>query len=138
MIPVIIRNAVAGRPIPIYGDGKNIRDWLYVADHCNAIRQVYARGRAGETYNIGGDCERTNNQIAQTVCTILDELRPREDGKSYREQIAYVEDRPGHDRRYAIDAGKIRGELGWRADTSFEAGIRETVRWYLRKYGGGR
>jgi dTDP-glucose 4,6-dehydratase len=131
LIPLMIVNALAGKPLPVYGDGMQIRDWLYVKDHCSAIREVLARGRVGETYNIGGWNEKPNIEIVQTVCTLLDELRPRSDGKPYREQITYVKDRPGHDRRYAIDARKIERELGWKPAETFETGIRKTVQWYL-------
>ena len=131
LIPLMIVNAQAGKPLPVYGDGQQIRDWLYVKDHCSAIRQVLAKGRLGETYNIGGWNEKPNIEIVQTVCALLDELRPRTDGKPYKEQIAYVTDRPGHDKRYAIDASKIKNELGWAPAESFETGIRKTVQWYL-------
>ncbi|MEW6512972.1 MAG: dTDP-glucose 4,6-dehydratase [Pseudomonadota bacterium] len=131
LIPLMIVNALAGKPLPVYGDGMQIRDWLYVKDHCSAIREVLARGRVGETYNIGGWNEKPNLEIVHTVCTLLDELRPRPDGKPYREQITYVKDRPGHDRRYAIDARKIERELGWKPAETFETGIRKTVQWYL-------
>jgi len=129
LIPTIIRKALAGETIPIYGDGQNIRDWLYVADHCTGIALALETGRIGETYNIGGENERTNLYIAQTICTLLDELQPK--ATSYGEQIGFVTDRPGHDFRYAIDATKIVGELGWKADEHFESGIRKTVAWYL-------
>ena len=131
LIPLCIHNALAGKPLPIYGDGQNVRDWLYVRDHCAAIREVLARGRPGEVYNIGGWNERTNLEVVHTLCDILDRLAPRADGRSYREQITFVKDRPGHDRRYAIDARKIERELGWRPAESFETGIEKTVRWYL-------
>ena len=131
LIPLMILNALAGKPLPVYGDGKNVRDWLYVADHCTAIRQVLAKGRAGETYNVGGRNERTNLEVVHTICEWLDQLKPRADGKPYASQIAFVADRPGHDRRYAIDAAKLEGELGWRAQETFESGIEKTVRWYL-------
>lgn len=131
LIPLIILNALAGKPLPIYGDGQNVRDWLYVTDHCAAIRQVLAKGRVGETYNVGGKNERTNLEVVKTICALLDEMKPRADGVSYATQISFVADRPGHDRRYAIDAGKLEGELGWRAQETFESGIRKTVRWYL-------
>ena len=131
LIPLMILNALAGKPLPVYGDGKNVRDWLYVADHCTAIRQVLAKGRAGETYNVGGRNERTNLEVVHTICDWLDQLKPRADGKPYASQIAFVADRPGHDRRYAIDAAKLEGELGWRAQETFESGIEKTVRWYL-------
>ena len=133
LIPTIIRKALAGENIPIYGDGKNIRDWVYVIDHCAGIDLIYHRGKSGETYNIGGRNERTNLQIVDTICNILDDQRPREDGKSYKELITFVKDRAGHDRRYAIDATKIEKELGWRADENFETGILKTVEWYLKK-----
>ncbi|WP_345969911.1 dTDP-glucose 4,6-dehydratase [Sulfurimonas sp. HSL1-6] len=133
LIPTIIRKALAGEEIPIYGDGKNIRDWLYVLDHCKGIDLVYHTGKNGEVYNIGGRNERTNNYIADKVCEILDELNPTAAG-SYKELIHYVEDRAGHDRRYAIDATKIETELGWKADENFETGIVKTIEWYLEKY----
>lgn len=135
LIPTVIRKALRGENIPIYGDGKNIRDWLYVLDHCKGIDLVYHTGISGEVYNIGGRNERNNNQIAERICTLLDELSPRQDGKSYRDQITYVEDRAGHDRRYAIDATKIETQLGWKADENFDTGIVKTVQWYLKKYG---
>ena len=131
LIPLMIVNALAGKPLPVYGDGQQVRDWLYVKDHCSAIRRVLEAGRAGEVYNIGGRNEKANLDIVHTVCALLDELRPRADGKSYREQIAFVTDRPGHDRRYAIDARKIERELGWKPMETFETGIRKTVQWYL-------
>jgi dTDP-glucose 4,6-dehydratase len=131
LIPLLIVNALAGKPLPVYGDGQQIRDWLYVKDHCSAIRRVLEAGRAGEVYNVGGWNEKTNLEIVHTVCVLLDELRPRTDGKSYREQIAFVTDRPGHDRRYAIDARKLERELGWKPAETFETGIRKTVQWYL-------
>lgn len=131
LIPLMIVNALAGKPLPIYGDGQQIRDWLYVKDHCSAIRRVLQAGRVGEVYNIGGWNEKTNIEIVQTICVLLDELRPRVDGKSYLEQITHVADRPGHDRRYAIDASKIERELGWKPAETFETGIRKTVQWYL-------
>jgi dTDP-glucose 4,6-dehydratase len=130
LIPLMIVNALAGKPLPIYGDGLNVRDWLYVKDHCSAIRTVLAQGRPGETYNIGGWNERTNRQIVDAVCTLLDELRPDPAGPHSR-LITFVTDRPGHDRRYAIDAHKIERELGWRPAETFESGIRKTVQWYL-------
>jgi dTDP-glucose 4,6-dehydratase len=130
LIPLMIVNGLAGKPLPIYGDGLNVRDWLYVVDYCRAIRTVLGQGRPGETYNIGGGCERTNRQIVEAVCTLLDELRPDAAGP-HRRLITFVADRPGHDRRYAIDARKIERELGWRPEESFESGLRETVRWYL-------
>jgi dTDP-glucose 4,6-dehydratase len=131
LIPLMIINALAGKPLPVYGDGQQIRDWLYVKDHCSAIRRVLEAGRVGEVYNIGGCNEKPNIEIVHTVCALLDELRPRTDGRSYRGQIAYVADRPGHDRRYAIDASKIEHELGWKPAETFETGIRKTVQWYL-------
>lgn len=132
LIPLVIVNALSGKNIPIYGDGKQIRDWLYVKDHCCAIRAVLDNGRVGETYNIGGCNEKKNIDIVKAICEILDELNPRIDGLSYREQIVFVKDRPGHDRRYAIDAGKIERELGWSPTETFETGIRKTVQWYLQ------
>ena len=135
LIPLMIVNALAGKSLPVYGDGQQIRDWLYVKDHGSAIRRVLEAGRVGEVYNIGGCNEKPNIEIVHTVCALLDELRPRIDGKSYREQIAYVTDRPGHDRRYAIDAGKIERELGWKPAETFETGIRKTVQWYLDNQG---
>ncbi|EXU80179.1 dTDP-glucose 4,6-dehydratase [Comamonas aquatica DA1877] len=131
LIPLMIVNALAGKPLPIYGDGQQIRDWLYVRDHCSAIRRVLEAGRLGDTYNVGGWNEQANIDIVQTVCALLDELRPREDGKSYAEQIRFVQDRPGHDRRYAIDARKLERELGWKPAETFDTGIRKTVQWYL-------
>ncbi len=133
LIPTIIRNALAGNQIPIYGDGKNIRDWLYVMDHCTGIDLAYHKGKAGETYNIGGRNERNNNYIAAKICETLDIKRPKPNG-SYKEQITFVKDRPGHDRRYAIDATKIENELGWKATENFESGIEKTVDWYLEKH----
>jgi len=130
LIPLVIGNALAGKPLPIYGDGLNVRDWLYVADHCAGVREVLARGRVGETYNIGGWNEQTNIVIVRTICALLDELRPDAAGP-YERLITFVKDRPGHDRRYAIDARKIERELGWRPAESFESGIRKTVQWYL-------
>lgn len=130
LIPTIIRKALAGEPIPIYGDGKNIRDWLYVLDHAKGINLVFHNGRSGETYNIGGRNERTNNQIAAIICEILDKQKPRSDRKSYKEQIKFVSDRAGHDKRYAIDASKIEGQLGWLAEENFDSGILKTIEWY--------
>jgi dTDP-glucose 4,6-dehydratase len=130
LIPLMIVNALAGKPLPVYGDGMQIRDWLYVRDHCSAIRAVLAKGRLGETYNIGGWNEKPNIEIVKTICALLDELRPDAAG-SYARHISYVKDRPGHDRRYAIDARKIERELGWRPAETFESGIRKTVQWYL-------
>jgi dTDP-glucose 4,6-dehydratase len=131
LIPLVIHNALKGKPLPVYGDGKQIRDWLYVEDHCDAIRVVLERGRLGETYNIGGNNEKTNISVVETICRILDQLRPRADQKSYLEQITFVKDRPGHDRRYAINASKIASELGWKPKETFESGIQKTVQWYL-------
>lgn len=131
LIPLVILNALNSKPLPIYGDGQQIRDWLYVGDHCSAIREVLAKGILGETYNIGGWNEKANIDVVKTICSILDELKPRADGKGYAEQITYVKDRPGHDRRYAIDASKIERELGWRPAETFDTGIRKTVQWYL-------
>lgn len=131
LIPLMIVNALAGKPLPVYGDGQQIRDWLYVGDHCAAIRRVLEAGQVGETYNVGGWNEKPNLEIVHTICALLDELRPRAGGGSYREQIAFVKDRPGHDRRYAIDARKIERELGWKPAETFETGIRKTVQWYL-------
>ncbi|MCZ8253456.1 MAG: dTDP-glucose 4,6-dehydratase [Hylemonella sp.] len=131
LIPLMIVNALAGKPLPVYGDGMQIRDWLYVRDHCSAIRRVLQAGKLGEVYNVGGWNEKPNIEIVNTLCALLDELRPRADGKSYREQITYVKDRPGHDRRYAIDARKLEKELGWKPAETFETGIRKTVQWYL-------
>ena len=131
LIPLMIVNALAGKPLPVYGDGMQVRDWLYVKDHCSAIRRVLEAGRVGETYNIGGWNEKPNIEIVQRICALLDEKRPRADGKSYAEQITHVQDRPGHDRRYAIDARKIERELGWRPAETFESGIAKTVQWYL-------
>ena len=131
LIPLVILNALAGKPLPIYGDGQQIRDWLYVTDHCSAIRRVLDAGRLGETYNVGGWNEKANLDVVHTLCVMLDELKPRSDGQSYATQITFVKDRPGHDRRYAIDASKLERELGWKPAETFETGIRKTVRWYL-------
>jgi dTDP-glucose 4,6-dehydratase len=131
LIPLMIVNALAGKPLPVYGDGQQIRDWLYVKDHCSAIRRVLEAGTSGEVYNVGGWNEKPNLDIVHTVCSLLDELRPKTDRQSYKEQITYVTDRPGHDRRYAIDASKIERELGWKPAETFETGIRKTVMWYL-------
>ncbi|HSW17099.1 MAG TPA: dTDP-glucose 4,6-dehydratase [Ramlibacter sp.] len=131
LIPLMIVNALAGKPLPVYGDGMQVRDWLYVTDHCSAIRRVLEAGRLGETYNVGGWNEKPNIEIVRTICSLLDEIRPRADGASYAQQIAYVKDRPGHDRRYAIDARKLEQELGWKPAETFETGIRKTVQWYL-------
>jgi dTDP-glucose 4,6-dehydratase len=130
LIPLMIVNALAGKPLPVYGDGMQVRDWLYVGDHCSAIRSVLARGRVGETYNVGGWNEKPNLEIVKTICALLDELRPDAAGP-YARLVTYVKDRPGHDRRYAIDARKIERELGWRPAETFDTGIRKTVRWYL-------
>ncbi|WP_417070261.1 dTDP-glucose 4,6-dehydratase [Niveibacterium terrae] len=130
LIPLVIANALAGKPLPIYGDGQQIRDWLYVTDHCSAIRTILAKGKPGEVYNVGGWNEKPNLEIVQTICSLLDELKPSAEGK-YARLITYVTDRPGHDRRYAIDASKIERELGWRPAETFETGIRKTVQWYL-------
>jgi dTDP-glucose 4,6-dehydratase len=131
LIPLIIVNAIRGKPLPVYGDGLNIRDWLYVADHCASIRAVLARGRVGETYNIGGNSEKSNLEVVRTVCAVLDELHPDSPVIPHASLITFVKDRPGHDRRYAIDASKIQRELAWEPQQSFAAGIRETVKWYL-------
>ena len=131
LIPLMIVNALAGKSLPVYGDGRQIRDWLYVKDHCSAIRRVLEAGKIGEVYNVGGWNEKPNIDIVHTVCALLDEFCARTDGNSYSEQITYVADRPGHDRRYAIDAGKIERELGWKPAETFETGIRKTVQWYL-------
>jgi len=131
LIPLIIAKALAGEPLPIYGDGCNVRDWLYVGDHCTAIRAVLERGRIGETYNVGGDAEMKNIEVVDAICALLDARRPRKDGKPRISQIAYVADRPGHDRRYAIDASKLHSELGWKPAHDFETGIAQTVDWYL-------
>jgi dTDP-glucose 4,6-dehydratase len=131
LIPLVILNALKNKPLPIYGDGQQVRDWLYVGDHCSAIRTVLEKGKLGETYNIGGWNEKANIDVVKTICRILDELKPRSDGKSYAEQISFVKDRPGHDRRYAIDASKVERELGWRPAETFDTGIRKTVQWYL-------
>ena len=134
LIPTIIRKAIRQQPIPIYGDGKNVRDWLYVLDHCKGIDLVYHTGKNGETYNIGGRNERNNLYIVDTICTILDTKKPLPNGQSYKQFITFVKDRAGHDRRYAIDATKIETELGWKADENFETGIEKTIAWYLEKY----
>jgi len=136
LIPTIIRNALKGEAIPIYGDGKNIRDWLYVLDHCQGIDLAFHQGSNGETYNIGGNHEKDNNSVAHAICQILDTIYPRKDCQSYQKQITYVPDRPGHDKRYAIDASKIEALLGWNAKESFESGLYKTVKWYLEKYHG--
>jgi dTDP-glucose 4,6-dehydratase len=131
LIPLMIVNALAGKPLPVYGDGLQVRDWLYVKDHCSAICRVLQAGRVGQVYNVGGWNEKANIEIVHTVCQLLDELRPRSDGQSYRTQITHVTDRPGHDRRYAIDASRLHQELGWKPAETFDSGIRKTVRWYL-------
>ena len=131
LIPLVILNALAGKPLPIYGDGLQVRDWLYVKDHCSAIRRVLDAGQPGETYNVGGWNEKANLDVVHTICHLLDELRPRADGQPYASQITYVQDRPGHDRRYAIDARKLERELGWKPAETFDSGIRKTVQWYL-------
>jgi dTDP-glucose 4,6-dehydratase len=131
LIPLCILNALNDKPLPIYGDGQHIRDWLYVKDHCSAIREVLKEGHIGDTYNVGGWNEKTNLEVVKTLCSILDELKPKADGSTYENQITYVKDRPGHDRRYAIDASKLERELGWRPQETFETGLRKTVLWYL-------
>jgi dTDP-glucose 4,6-dehydratase len=131
LIPLCILNALNGKPLPIYGDGQQIRDWLYVKDHCSAIREVLKKGKIGETYNVGGWNEKANLDVVKTLCGILDELKPKADGSKYEDQITYVKDRPGHDRRYAIDASKLEHELNWKPKETFETGLRKTVLWYL-------
>ena len=131
LIPLCILNALNNKPLPIYGDGQQIRDWLYVKDHCSAIREILTKGQIGETYNAGGWNEKTNLKVVETLCAILDELKPKSDAKSYTNQITFVKDRPGHDRRYAIDASKLERDLGWRPQETFETGLRKTVLWYL-------
>jgi dTDP-glucose 4,6-dehydratase len=131
LIPLMILNALSGKSLPVYGDGLNVRDWLYVEDSCSAVRTVLARGRIGETYNVGGGNEMANLDVVRGICGILDELRPRADGQPHERLVAFVKDRPGHDRRYAIDATKLRSELGWKASETFATGLRKTVRWYL-------
>ena len=131
LIPLVIHNALAGKPLPIYGDGQQVRDWLYVEDHCKAIMRVLQDGRLGETYNVGGWNEKPNIEVVRTLCALLDELQSRPDGQSYASQMTFVKDRPGHDRRYAIDARKLERELGWRPEETFETGLRKTVQWYL-------
>ncbi|WOB48123.1 dTDP-glucose 4,6-dehydratase [Xanthomonas hydrangeae] len=131
LIPLVIAKALAGEPLPVYGDGRQVRDWLFVSDHCEAIRTVLVKGRVGETYNVGGNSERQNIEVVQAICALLDQHRPREDGKPRASQITYVTDRPGHDRRYAIDASKLKNELGWEPAYTFEQGIAQTVEWYL-------
>ena len=135
LIPLCLHNALSGKPLPIYGDGMQVRDWLYVKDHCSAIRRVLADGRVGETYNVGGWNEKPNLEVINTLCEILGELAPRADGMSYKSQISFVKDRAGHDRRYAIDASKIERELGWVPSETFETGIRKTIQWYLDHQG---
>jgi len=131
LIPLMVLNAVEGKPLPVYGDGSNIRDWLYVDDHCRAIRTVLERGRIGECYNVGGDCERTNLEVVNRICETVDELKPPANGKSRTELITYVTDRPGHDHRYSIDFSKLNSELGWTPQETFETGLRKTIEWYL-------
>ena len=134
LIPLCILNALEGKPLPIYGDGKQIRDWLYVKDHSSGIREILKQGQIGETYNVGGQNEKTNLEVVETLCAILDELKPKSNGKSYADQITFVKDRLGHDRRYAIDASKLERDLGWRPQETFETGLRKTVLWYLENY----
>jgi dTDP-glucose 4,6-dehydratase len=131
LIPLCILNALKGKPLPIYGDGQQIRDWLYVKDHCTAVREILNEGQVGETYNVGGWNEKTNIAVAESLCAVLDELKPKLDGKSYRDQIIFIKDRPGHDKRYAIDASRLEREIGWRPQENFETGLRKTVLWYL-------
>ena len=131
LIPLVILNALNGRDLPVYGDGQQVRDWLFVHDHCRALRRVLEAGIPGETYNVGGGCEKTNLEVVEAICACLERLRPRADGQPYRQQIRFVTDRPGHDRRYAIDAGKLISSLGWQAQESFDSGIEKTVNWYL-------
>lgn len=135
LIPKIISNCLSGKNIPIYGDGKNVRDWLYVLDHCKAIDLIFHKGKSGETYNVGGHNEKNNLEIVDAICEILDEKRPQSDGKSYKDLVVFVKDRPGHDRRYAIDATKLSSSLGWKADENFATGIVKTVEWYLNNFG---
>jgi len=136
LIPLCILNALNDKPLPIYGDGKQIRDWLYVKDHCSAIRKVLSEGKIGETYNVGGWNEKTNLEVVETICAILDELKPKSDGKSYSDQIIFVKDRPGHDRHYAIDASKLERKLGWRPQETFETGLHKTITWFLENRQG--
>ena len=131
LIPLMILNALEGKSLPVYGTGQNVRDWLYVDDHCRALMMILEKGRPGEVYNIGGNTEKTNRQVVEAICTVLDEMKPKPDGRSYLEQIAFVEDRPGHDLRYAVDTGKIIRELGWKPQECFDSGLRKTVQWYL-------
>jgi dTDP-glucose 4,6-dehydratase len=133
LIPLVILNALDGKPLPVYGDGKNIRDWLYVEDHCEAIWQIMTSGRIGQTYNIGGNAEMENILIVQMICDILDEIKPPADGNPRRNLITFVKDRPGHDRRYAIDFSKLKKELGWSPKESFKSGLRKTINWYLKQ-----
>lgn len=133
LIPLIILRAISGEPLPVYGDGSNVRDWLFVEDHARALRRVFERGIPGETYNIGGNSERRNIDVVRTICETLDRLRPKQPGGSYADQVTFVADRPGHDQRYAIDASKMRDQLDWQAEVSFEAGIEKTVQWYLER-----
>ena len=131
LIPLCILNALNDKSLPIYGDGQQIRDWLYVKDHCSAIREILNRGKVGEAYNVGGSNEKTNLEVVETLCAILDELKPKFDGMSYRDQITFIKDRPGHDKRYAIDVSKLKSELNWKLQATFESGLRKTVLWYL-------
>ncbi|MGB6692864.1 MAG: GDP-mannose 4,6-dehydratase, partial [Terracidiphilus sp.] len=131
LIPLMILNALEGKPLPVYGDGKNVRDWLFVEDHCSAIRAVLERGKPGETYNVGGNSEKANIDVVTAICDLVDEMRPSAGAEQRRKLITYVADRPGHDRRYAIDARKIAREIGWKPAEGFESGLRKTVRWYL-------
>ncbi len=131
LIPVVILNALAGKRLPVYGDGMQVRDWLYVKDHCTAVRAVLHKGRPGETYNVGGNSEKPNLEVVRAICGILDKLRPAQDGRPYEHLISHVGDRPGHDRRYAIDSRKIRSEIGWKSGETFDSGMRKTVAWYL-------
>jgi dTDP-glucose 4,6-dehydratase len=137
LIPLMILNAVGGKPLPVYGDGLNVRDWLYVGDHCEALHVVLERGVAGETYNIGGSCEKANIEVVGTICSILDELLPDSPHAPHAGLITYVTDRPGHDRRYAIDCSKIKSQLGWEPKEVFETGLRKTIEWYLRSLTSG-
>jgi dTDP-glucose 4,6-dehydratase len=132
LIPLVLLNARAGKPLPVYGDGQNVRDWVFVADHCEAVRTVLAKGRVGETYNIGGRSEKRNIEVVETICAILDQSCPGDPTVPHRKLITFVKDRPGHDRRYAIDARKIERDLGWKPRESFETGMRKTVEWYLQ------
>lgn len=134
LIPLMILNALNGEKLPVYGSGMNVRDWLYVEDHCDAIATVLKDGKLGETYNIGGECEKTNIDVVNTICSVLDQIKPREDGESYSAQIEYVTDRPGHDHRYAIDMSKLKSELGWTPGHNFEQGLQETIQWYIERH----